>query len=297
MKMSLLQYVQSILSSLSSDEVNSISDTPESLQVAEIVKTTYFNVVARTDLPEHKQLIQLNSSLDPDSPVIMYLPEGVTKIEWLKYFNASTSVDDDGRLHDINVDITNNSGTSELIPAGYQYVTIVPVQQFLDLTSSFNPTDTNVGSFEYSDNSIIPGGSYTFYFKTNKQPQYCCLLSDNVVVFDGFDANIDSTLQSQKTQAYGFVSPVWRMEDSFIPSLDDRQVPLLLNEAKSLAFFELKQQVHQKAEQEAKRQWSAVQRDKSRVNRPSYFDQLPNFGRAGQYFGSSYFKMKGWDRP
>lgn len=297
MKLTLLEYVQSILSSLSSDEVNSISDTTESLQVAEILKTTYFNILSRTDLPEHKQLIQLDPSLDTNTPVIMYLPEGVSKMEWLKYFNSTTSVDDDGKLHDINVDITNTSGATTMVPAGYQYVTILPISQFLDITSSFNPTDSNVGSFEFTNNyNSFPDGTYTFYYKKNKQPQFCTVLTDHYVIFDGYDAVVDSTLQGQKTQALGYIIPTWRMEDSFVPNLDERQVSLLLNEAKSLAFFELKQQIHQKAEQEAKRQWSSVQKDKSKVDKPSYFDQLPNFGRYGQYFGTSYFKFRGWDR-
>jgi len=69
------------------------------------------------------------------------------------------------------------------------------------------------------------------------------------------------------------------MGDTFIPELDDQQFPLLLNEAKSLAFFELKQTPHTKAEQEARRQWTSLQRDKSVDDKPSSFDALPNFGR------------------
>jgi len=73
------------------------------------------------------------------------------------------------------------------------------------------------------------------------------------------------------------------MADSFEPDIDPEQVPLLLNEAKSLAYFELKQTPHVKAEQEAKRQWSSLQKDKSVDNKPSYFDQLPNYGRIAAY--------------
>ena len=96
---------------------------------------------------------------------------------------------------------------------------------------------------------------------------------------------------------YGQIIPRWSMEDTFIPLIDEAQVPLLLNEAKSLAFYELKQQLHQKAEQENKRQWSSVQKDKSKSDKPSYFHQLPNFGRNARssYSGLSYFKLRGWD--
>lgn len=296
MKMTNLDYVQNILSSLGSDEVNSVSDTTESLQVLEILKTTYYNIINRTDLPEHWQLIQLQPSLDPAIPVLMYVPDGVDKIEWLKYFNNNNITDDttDGFQHDLNLDITS-SGNSTTPPAGYSYVSVVPVRQFIDMTNSFNPMNDDVFQYTFTDTRSGVPGVYTMYYKNNKQPQYCTILSDYYVLFDGYDSTVDSTLQASKTMAYGEISPVWSNADDFYPNIDENQVPLLLNEAKSLAYFELKQSTHVKAEQEAKRQWGSVQRDKSVIDRPTYFDQLPDFGRRSGRMGS-YFKSRGWDR-
>jgi len=292
-----LQYVQSILSSLGSDEVNSVSDNAESLQVLECLKTTYFNIISRTDLPEHKQLVQLEPSLDPNMPVLMYIPDGIKKIEWLKYFNSNTlpNADNNGFEHDLNVDISSQGGTIASPPPGYEYVTILPVRQFIDMVNSFNPDNSDVASFTFTNSENGFPGTYTFYYKNDKQPQFCTILSDYFVIFDGYDSTQDDTLQTSKTMAYGEVVPVWKNEDSFIPNIDEDQVPLLLNEAKSLAFFELKQMVHTKAEQEAKRQWSSVQKDKSIIDRPSYFDQLPDFGRRGTS-PTRQFREKGWDR-
>lgn len=291
-----LQYVQNILSSLGSDEVNSVSDTTESLQVLTILKTTYFNMVGRLHLPEHGQLIQLDPSLDVTMPVLMYVPAQVTHIQWLKYFN---DVPVDSPLnpafqHDLNVDITSD-GNSTVAPPGYNYITILPIREFIDMTNSFNPSNSNVLSFTFTDSNNSFPGNYTFYYKNNKSPQFCTIIGDYYVIFDGYDATTDSTLQSSKTMGYGEIAPTWTDSDSFIPNIDDEQVPLLLNEAKSLAYFELKQSVHTKAEQEAKRQWSSVQRDKATINRPTYFDQLPDFGRRST-LASSYFKSRGWDR-
>jgi hypothetical protein len=67
--------------------------------------------------------------------------------------------------------------------------------------------------------------------------------------------------------------------DTFIPQLDNNIFPLLLNEAKSLAFLELKQQPHVKAEQEIKRQISSLQKFKAVTKQPTDFERLPNFGR------------------
>lgn len=298
MKYTNLQYVQSILSALGSDEVNSVSDTTESLQVLEVLKTTYFNIISRTLPPEHKQLIQLQPSLDVTMPVLMYVPDGIKSIEWIKYFNSNILPGDTGTpgfQHDLNVDIVSTSGTDNPPPPGYSYVTILPVRQFLDITNSFNPENTNVESFTFTSNINSFPGTYTFYYKTDKQPQYCTIISNYYVVFDGFDNTQDSTLQASKTMAYGLVTPHWSNDDTFVPILDEEQVPLLLNEAKSLAFFELKQSPHPKAEQEAKRQWSAVQRDKAKHVSPSYFDALPDFGRRGMA-PTRTFKNRRWDQ-
>jgi len=253
-------------------------------------------MVGRLHLPEHGQLIQLDPSLDSTMPVLMYIPSEVTKLQWLKYFNnVSVDTDDDTDFqHDLNVDITSD-GNSTVAPPGYNYITILPIREFIDMTNSFNPSNSNVLSFTFTDSNNGFPGNYTFYYKNNKNPQFCTIIGDYYVIFDGYDASTDSTLQSSKTMGYGEISPTWSDTDTFIPNLDDEQVPLLLNEAKSLAYFELKQSVHTKAEQEAKRQWGSVQRDKATINRPSYLDQLPDFGRQGT-LNSSFFKSKGWDR-
>jgi hypothetical protein len=176
---------------------------------------------------------------------------------------------------------------------------MVPVQQFLDYVTNLNPENTNVFSYNFVDNSNNYPGTYTLYYQNDRQPTYCTVLSDYYVLFDSFDSTVDSTLQASKTMAYGEIVPFFLMEDNFIPNIDEQTVPLLLNEAKSLAFFELKQTAHVKAEQEAKRQWSSVQKDKSKTDKPSYFDQFPDFGRNARssYAGLSYFKLRGWDRP
>jgi hypothetical protein len=143
------------------------------------------------------------------------------------------------------------------------------------MVNQFNVYEPNVESY------TIQG--VTLRYRNDKQPEYCAVLSDHLILFDSFDETIEDTVENSKTQCYGQLIPTFSMEDNFIPVLDDYQFPLLVNEAKSLAFFELKQQPHQKAEQEAKRQWSSIQRDKALVDKPSAFDQLPNFGRQGQY--------------
>lgn len=253
MKLTNLQYVQNILSALSSDEVNSVGDTTESAQILEILRTTYFNIIARAELPEQKKPFQLDPSLSVLEPTLMYLPATVKSMEWLKYFDTTDAM--------------------------YKYVTIVPLQQFADNVNNYDPTAAEVGTLTLS----IGAEDFTFYYKDDRQPNLCTVVKDYYVIFDSFDNTLDTTLQASKTMAFGLTTPAFLMTDSFVPDLDESQVPLLLNEAKSLAFFELKQVLHSKAEQEAKRQWNTLQKNKSVDNKPSYFDQLPDFGRRPRW--------------
>jgi hypothetical protein len=275
MKMTLLSMTQSILSGLSSDEVNSISDTTESLQVAEIIKQVYMNISARAGIIEQNQLFQLDPSLDSTKPVIMYKPEHINKIEWIKYYDTHIPATSGSNFeHDLNVDITAQGGSSAAVPQ-WKYVTILPIQQFLDYVNNYNVNDTTVDAYVFQTTS----GTFNLLYKNNVSPRFCTILQNYYVLFDSYDNTVDSTLQTNKTQCLGQGTVEWSMTDSFVPNLDENQFPLLLNEAKALAFLELKQMSHPKAEQEAKRQWGTIQRTKSLANSPTSFQQLPDFGR------------------
>src|SRR5258707_1978269 len=85
----LLTMVQNILSAMDADEVNSISDTTESRQVAQIIQNKYYDILSRGFLPEFDQLFQLRPSLDITRPTLMYIPDGVSKVSWIKYFDSN----------------------------------------------------------------------------------------------------------------------------------------------------------------------------------------------------------------
>jgi hypothetical protein len=176
---------------------------------------------------------------------------------------------------------------------GYQYVTMLPVRQFLDMINSYNPNDYDVNSFEFEQN----GENFLFYYKNDHTPSYCTVIANDYIIFDSYDNSQDATLQASKTMCYGTLYPTWNMIDTFVPELDDKQFALLINEATSVAFFELKQMPHAKAEQYAKRAWSNVAKTKSLNNRPTYLQQLDDFGHrsgTGGYSGTRAYPGSGW---
>lgn len=291
--MTLLDMTQSILSSLNSDQVNSISDTTEATQIARLIQNKYYDILVRSSMPEQTTLLQLTASGDNTKPVLMLVPAGTMRIDWIKYFDSSTSESASSDfIHDLNTDLVQVDDTGDPVPAGYKYVTGLPVAQFLDMTTKFNPNASDVGAFDFTENSQ----NFTFYYKNNSQPNYYTVFENAYVVFDSYDSSVDTTLQSSKVMAYGLKVTPFSFTDAFIPDLDDDKFPLLLNEAKALAFYELKQQPHSKADQEIKRQWSSIQKDKSVSDKPSYFDALNNFGRVPRTGGYGLWPNNRWMR-
>lgn len=255
MKMTLLDMTQSILSSMNSDEVNSIGDTVESRQVADAIKTTYFNILARADLPEAKTLFSLTASTDEDLPVLMIRPDNVVRIDWIKY-NISDNV-------------------SPLSEPDYRVLTALSNFDFIAMVNTYGPLATDVEAYTFNGKK--------YYYKNNEHPHHFTVVQDRYVLFDSYDASEEATLQESKVLCAGLTSPEFLMEDDFIPELDARQFPLLLNEAKSLCFLDIKQVANNKAELESRRQWRTLQRTKSLVANPTDFERLPDFGRRGRY--------------
>lgn len=257
MKYTLLEIVQDVLSSLDSDEVNSITDTVESMQVARVARQAYLNITGIGNLPETKTLFELNASLTADLPTIMYLPETIQDVSWIKY----------------------NKHTLEDTTPQFEKVQYICLEDFLERMHDLDPDDATVDTGTLTLNG---SDSITLLWKNNVAPCFWTTFDDSTLLFDSYDTEVDSTLQKTKSLGYGTHSDTFTMSDSFVPDLDERQHPLWLNETKSLAWAELKQAVHQKAEQSARKGWVSLQKTKRAApDKVSELDRLPNYGRVG----------------
>lgn len=253
MKYTHLQLVQEVLSSMDSDEVNSYDDTVESMQVSRILRRTYYNIVDRAQLPEHEQVINLTASTDNTKPTIMTVPENVTSVLWVKY-NKETADDTQLQMRDVKY---------------------LPFTDFLNRAYYLNEDDDNVGSFSVTAN----GHSFTILYTDDVSPTYYTTADDNTLLFDSYDSEVDSTLQSSKTLAFGRVAPTYTFGNNEYPDLDDNQFTLLLNESIALAWAELKQAQHGKAENAGRHGWVSLQNQQNRAKKDPFKDSLPNYGR------------------
>lgn len=251
MKYTLLDIVQTVASSMDSGAVNSINDTEESLQIATVARTAYFDFIARAKLPVHYTEFSLVALGNPSQPVLMTLPSTIKEVTWLKY----------------DVD----PGTGPI----WSLITPLDQATFINRMHEIDPSEDNILSYTYTQN----GDPQSFYCFNDRAPSYYTSLDDQTFVFDAYNAALEATLQSSKTSCYGQKYIPWSMTDTFIPNMEEDQFPVYLNEVKSLAWMELRQMPHQKAEQNARRGWMHLQKSKKAINLMSDFDALPNFGR------------------
>ena len=259
MRYNLLELTQSILSSMDSDEVNSINDTVESSQVVQIIKTVYDDIQSRADLLTQKTLFTLNASGDGSKPTLMFKPDSINNIDWIRYNIAA--VDADGPEW-----------------ADMQYM---PQDSFIMMTQGFNVGEPNVGSMSQAQNAF----NFMINYMKDRPPKYYTTFDDGVLIFDAYDQEVDATLQTSKTLGFGELSNVFIEQDGWVPNLQPQHFSLLLSEAKALAWTELKQVAHPKAELTARRNWRHISRTKQTIPSGQFgsgahpFEQLQNFGR------------------
>jgi len=85
MKLTLLEIVQRVMSDIESDPVNTIGETLESMEVASLIRDTYFYIIAIREWPFLNGLSAFQGQSDIDNPTLMRMPVGMDKIWWVKY--------------------------------------------------------------------------------------------------------------------------------------------------------------------------------------------------------------------
>ena len=246
-KMTLLEMVQDIMSDMDSDEINSITDSVEGLQVAQIIKTTYYNIIDGKDFPFLYELFKLGTSGTNDRPTHMRIPETIIDLDWIKY-NCKKSTDTKDK---------------------YLKIQYKNPEDFLDITDKRDSSASNV-------ETITDSTGIKIYVYNDKAPQYFTSFDDDYLVFDSYDTLVDTTLQNSKTQCHGKRSVTFTMSDDFTPDMPVQMFSYLLNESKSVAFVTLKQMANPKAEQQSVTQKRRMSQEAWKLKNGITY---PNYGR------------------
>ena len=247
--MTYFEIVEDILNDLDSDPVDSIEDTVESQQVAQIVETTYNNIIAGRDWPHLYKLFQLTAT-SGSTPTHMTLGNTVTDVKYIKY-NVRTSTDTRDKFTHIN---------------------FVEPQEFMLRTDARDSSASNI-------DAVTDPSGLQILVHNDRAPTFWTSFDNNYIVFDSYDSAVDATnLTAAKTQCYGKIEPTVTRTDSFYFDLPTDAFMFFLNEAKSVASFTLKQAPNPKAEQHSSIQRRRMAQEADRIrNRQQYAD----FGRKG----------------
>lgn len=246
-KMTQLEMVQDILSEMDSDEVNSIYDTVESTQVAQILKTTYLEMMSNRNWPHLLKLIQLTSSTNINLPTHQALGAEVKELRFVKY--------DCRKVGETRRD--------------YKTMIYLSPEEFLNKINTRDTSQSNV-------TVVTDPTQVELLIKNDKAPEYFTSFDEETLVFDSYDSGVSSTLVTARFQCQAYVMPVWTSGDTVVPDLPAEAFAALLEEAKSVAFHTLKQMNNDKAEQKARRQQRWLSQKAWAV---ADLELYPDFGR------------------
>ena len=194
-KKTLLRVVQDYLTYVDGFQVDSIFDSEESTQAAQIAEHVFYTIVDKNrDLMCKTVVRSLDPSADADTPCVLTIPSEIR------------------RIHNSEIWYSIHEGTG----VQWHRIKFIQPEEFLKLVSGVTtePDNTEV---QYING--VP-----FVFINNKQPDYCTTFDDQMLVFDSYKQDIDSTLQESKTKVVSTESPVFVMEDSYVIPFPDRMI-------------------------------------------------------------------------
>lgn len=250
-KFTLLQVVQKTLEMLGSDEINSLSDSVEAEQIAQIAQDTYYELLNQRDWPHLMGLVQLESIADAAHPNYLRIPDSVVRIDQLKYDNTDITDSTLGTL--IHID----------------EVDWCTPEEFLNRTQARNTQRTDI-------TTITDFGGVRYHITNDSKPLYWTSFDDEYIVFDSHDTGIESTLQGDKSQVLAKSIPDFVIADATVADAPAHFFQTWMSEVKSTAMWYIRQEISQKDEQKARRGLAVLRRDASRTDNG---DGKVRFGR------------------
>jgi hypothetical protein len=243
--MTLLEITQDILNDLEEDVVNSINDSVAALEVAQIIKTTYNNIIDSKDWPHLQKLFQFTALGNVNKPNYLEIPSDIVKVNWIKY-NVHSSTE------------TKNV---------YREIYYKEPEVFMEYVNQRNSDNTNIQIVQDSSGVVMN-------ILNDKAPQYYTSFDDVYIICDSFDNAVDTTLQASKSSGFGRKVTTFTLSDTFVADLPSQMFTYLLNEAKATAFIVLKQTANPKAQEHSTTQRRRMSQDawkvKSGISYPSY---------------------------
>lgn len=223
MQLTLLQTVQQYLDATSGFYVDSIFDTDESQQVANISERIYYEMVQ--EFP-HLLFVQKDVTLDAVSdttkPNFLLIPDSVQSIK-------------DSELY------YNISKTGDLEYRALKYCSPL---EFMSITAQYSSKDTSVDIITGYDNQKMGVINDEF-------PEYFTSFDGVYIVTNAYNSTYDTTLQASKTRVLVSQMPVFLQQDEFVipvpQHLSSTYLSMVLDECFNLVYQQPNAKISQKA--------------------------------------------------
>jgi len=236
-RLTLLEIVQRVLDAMNHDNVNSISDTIESSQIAEEARVVYYDLMDRSDWPHLLKMLPMESVVDVTRPNYLKIPTDVVRIDDLRYE-------------------ATESGASF---REFVTVTYLEPTEFLDLVLTRRTSESNVITVPtFSDVDL--------FIIDDEAPTYWTTFDDEYLVFDSYDKGVDTTMQGGKSLARVKQIPTWTNFDTFIPDIPDHMFSTYIAEVTAASFMYWKQGASPVDERRAARGLSRLRRSAEKIN-------------------------------
>lgn len=252
MKRTLLEMVQRILESRDMQLVNSIFDTREAMQVANIIKECYIHLLYVREIKSQNTLLSFDSLSDLDHPTYLKFKEDIAQIDLFKYYDKKNEK--------------------------YNDLQLLQPQDFIDRSLSLNPKDDNI-------TQIVDPSGITINVYNDRAPSYWTSFDDVHVVLDAWDSSVEDTVQETNTVAYGIKIPEFKLEDTFIPDLAPQHFSYLLSKAKVMTAMEFDREYNQLEDDRARKELITANEHARRLKGqvPELWMNRPRSGRHTGY--------------
>lgn len=236
MKRTLLQVVQSYLNRTSSFYVNSIFETEESQQAAQIAEEIYYEMVQ-----EYPNLLfiqkdrTLDAVSDPDKPNFLLIPQNLQDIRDSKIFYNVAQED---------------FGQSLM----WKEITYLSPVEFIQTTQGGDDKDPS---------TIVVKGfdKQSMLVQTNQWPTYCTSFDNKYITFDSYNSDYDTTIQASKSRVVSTEMPQFLQEDDFVIPVPDSLSETYLAMVLAECYSALRQEENPRLNQKARRKKIKMQQD------------------------------------